>query len=385
MSRFKRAAAAVGAGWSIVGIALALLLLIEGSLHLIPYVMDRAGWSPDPPIAELWGKKLYADEKGADFVRWEPYVYWRRRPYAGDLIQVDAEGVRRTWSGLPKGSFPNTRKTRIFFFGGSTLWGSGASDEETIPSWCIRMLTEKGYAVEGVNFGEGGYVSTQGLIYLLRQLQKGNNPNLVVFYDGFNDMGSAFMNEAAGLPANEENRRQEFNLVNRSTLSKSFPLLLRSMNLYKLLHGEPTLRNEDYQRKLGIYTSGGVLDALRVYLVNVRTVEAMGKAFGFEPFFFWQPTVFTKAKRTPYEDDFVMKNPIMAKVQTDAISLIARAPELARHPKFKDVSDALGDHADQTFFDECHVNGKGNELIARKIVAALLPTFEERARNAPPP
>jgi hypothetical protein len=38
-----------------------------------------------------------------------------------------------------------------------------------------------------MNFGESGFVSTQSVIQLMQELQSGNIPHLVIYYDGVND------------------------------------------------------------------------------------------------------------------------------------------------------------------------------------------------------
>ena len=50
------------------------------------------------------------------------------------------------------------------------------------------------------------------IITLLLILQKGERPDVVIFYDGVNDTYSAFQQLRAGLPQNEFNREIEFNL-----------------------------------------------------------------------------------------------------------------------------------------------------------------------------
>jgi hypothetical protein len=58
-----------------------------------------------------------------------------------------------------------------------------------------------------------GWVSTQSVIMLLRQLQHGNIPDVVVFYDGVNDTYAAYQQGFAGWPQNELNRVTEFNVT----------------------------------------------------------------------------------------------------------------------------------------------------------------------------
>ncbi len=104
---------------------------------------------------------------------------------------------------------------RIFAFGGSAIWGEGVRDDYTIPSWLQRFLDQTAYRTQITNFGQEGYVSTQEMIVLFEQLQKGNIPDIVIFYDGFNDAGSAMGNGVAGSSYDERNRRTEFRVFNQ--------------------------------------------------------------------------------------------------------------------------------------------------------------------------
>lgn len=42
-----------------------------------------------------------------------------------------------------------------------------------------------------MNYGENAYVSTQGLIHLILLLESGDVPDMVIFYDGVNDILAA--------------------------------------------------------------------------------------------------------------------------------------------------------------------------------------------------
>ena len=50
------------------------------------------------------------------------------------------------------------------------------------------------------------------------ELQRGNVPDVVIFYDGVNDVFSTFQNGASGLPQNEASRVEEFGSRNRVNL-----------------------------------------------------------------------------------------------------------------------------------------------------------------------
>ncbi len=127
------------------------------------------------------------------------------------LMNVDSVGHRRTaGNGVALGAKDTVR---LFFFGGSTMWGTDLRDNATIASIAAQQLAAaapKGVAVEITNFGETGYAFTQELIELELQLRSGNVPDVVLFYDGINDMAAAGQYGAAGVSQNESNRSREF-------------------------------------------------------------------------------------------------------------------------------------------------------------------------------
>ena len=197
--------------------------------------------------------------------------------------------------------------------GGSSLWGFGARDDQTIPSLLARRLHERGVHVEVKNLSELGYVSTQEVIGLLRELQGGYRPDVVIFYDGVNDTTSAVLSGEAGLTTNEINRRREFNLLQSpgrlvsalggKLLADSGSLrLARAVNsrLGRPAPGSSSPLPDDTMRRL----AGDVADR---YVANVKIVETLARGYGFRPFFFWQPTIFTKAELTAVEREEAQK------------------------------------------------------------------------------
>ncbi|MGO9118307.1 MAG: SGNH/GDSL hydrolase family protein [Desulfomonilaceae bacterium] len=157
----------------------------------------------------------YWDEYHPYSLRWEPYVYWRRERTEGRYVNVSESGVRRTWTS--KTSRTSDGPCRIWCFGGSTMWGDGARDKFTIPSHIAKILSQQmpSTNVEVVNFGEIAYVSTQEFLTLYMKLRQGERPDVVIFYDGVNDVYSAYHNKEVGLPQYEYDRRSDFNLGKR--------------------------------------------------------------------------------------------------------------------------------------------------------------------------
>jgi hypothetical protein len=107
------------------------------------------------------------------------YVGWRRLPYRGETINVDENGIRRTYA-----SPDHSPAKTIAFFGSSTMWGSGSDDESTIPSAFAKRHPE----YRAFNFGETAHTAHQSLNALVQVLAEGVRPDVVVFYGGSSEL-----------------------------------------------------------------------------------------------------------------------------------------------------------------------------------------------------
>lgn len=155
---------------------------------------------------QSWAEQYFKESReiGCEYY---PYVGYRRKPnFHGEYVNLDENSIRKTWNP----SLPNDEKAvKIFVFGGSTTWGTGAKDEYTIPSYLSKKIYEEDYTVQVTNFGESGYTNTQELIRLQLELRKGNIPDIVIFYDGVNEVYFSYQNKIAGFPPHVEERKLE--------------------------------------------------------------------------------------------------------------------------------------------------------------------------------
>jgi hypothetical protein len=223
--RFRTALLVAGAVvvWTLVfeGLARAALALVPA---LRPAAETRH--EADAYAGAAWARAYWHEFAASSRMRWEPYTYWRRQPFAGRYVRVDSAGVRASWA-PPSGARP---PFRVWFFGGSALWGTGARDAHTISSEVARLLTVRtGRPVEAVNFGESGYVSGQEVVALQRALVSRAAPDAVVFYDGLNDSFAAFQGGHAGWPSNEANRIEEFAFFRDAGAGSYFARGLRTL------------------------------------------------------------------------------------------------------------------------------------------------------------
>lgn len=363
--------------WIIAGITLVCVFAFELSARMLYALKDRGAG-----LATLGFLTGNASQR--DYITWEPYSYWKSRPFASDGINVDADGNRKT----VQPAVGSDAATKIFMFGGSALWGLYVFDHETIPSLVAQELAGRGFANFDIkNFAQIGYVSTQELIQLMMLLRKGTIPDIVIFYDGVNDTWSAFQNRVAGWPLNEENRRKEFEgyatgaMLIRQYVEKSALLRavkdMRTAALKIQAKLFPGLRPA--HEKVEECDSALIAQTIDTYGFTMNLARLLAREYGFECFFFWQPTVFSTDSITAPDNFNKQKYSIYTAFFNCAY---AKAPLLARRGhNFYDLQKILSPAEEQLFFDFCHTKPNANKTIARHIADRVAAHSKKLLRN----
>ena len=302
-------------------------------------------------------------------VLYRPWVIWRRPPFAGTMIHVDAEGLRVT-----PGAQCGPGAFTVFTFGGSTMWGTGAADGQTIAADLQEMLRarlKRPICVK--NFGETGYTSTQEVVQLMLRLRAGERPDLVIFYDGVNDVAAGYESGRAGAHINLRPIADRFAGVGDASLGSR---LLRSSAWFSLFrryfaahpHGPPVS-----YRSLGVDAPSLGRAVVDTYLAQRRLVAALAREYGFRAAFFWQPVIMVGAKPFTREERRIDRAIDPAKRDLYAATYRFMSEAVRRAPDLYDVSGVFdGIHA-PVWIDPFHVTPLGDELVARAMLAALEP------------
>jgi lysophospholipase L1-like esterase len=337
----------------------------------------RAG--ADALAGSPWRRRYFDELRAAQRAGWQPYVYWRERPFAGAFINIDERGIRRTWN-RAECARDGASPPLVLMFGGSTMWGVGARDEYTIPSTLARRLAAGGGPPACViNFGEPGYVSAQELIALMLQIRDDSRPAVVVFYDGDNDAFAAYQEGAAGSPQNESHRRQEFNLAARpgEMLALTLERLAAQSGLYRAAESAHDAifrrrRPADRDAPASAQTTmrPGLAGAVVAeYAHTVRVVESLAAAYRFRPLFYWQPLVWDKRRLTPYEGAEADRDAAFGRFWRQVASEVAASSELSNVPDFHNLERLFADRSEPLFIDFSHVSEQGNALVAERMAA----------------
>lgn len=379
------------------GVTLLILLVIDGiaivALHSEPAEDPRAradgyhnaAWTPE-----------YFGEYASMRVRWQPYAYWVGAEYESKYINVDAAGFRRTLGGEDR---PDCKHpARIFTFGGSTMWGEGARDDETIASWIQSMLDSEQMCAQVTNMGQDGYVSTQEVLLLAEQLRRGSIPDLVIFYDGYNDVFAAENNGVAGLTYNEETRRKEFNLLSyprRLYLSAASRFVLDTgvgelakrllvkmrPNQFSEIQGRLVRTGAARVKAIRLEDDQKLQESVvRLYLLNKILADAMASKYGFRSLTYWQPCLLDKNQVTVYEKSQKETRFLPGEPEFDR-AISRRIAQIGAQSGIHDLSGVFHDVTEPYFIDEAHVTGEGNRIVAK----AMLADIEAALRSVKPP
>jgi hypothetical protein len=315
---------------------------------------------------QTWAPVLAREEKAARQFAYEPYTVWRTRPFHGETVNFDADGMRRTYH-----SHCDAHEFTIWMFGGSTMRGNGSPDWGTIPSQLAELYEQAGQPACVRNYGEGAWVNTQEITQLMLALKREpRKPNLVIFYDGANEAFVPYQSGRADVHMNFDTIKSQFESQESARrggfaylLHTNTAQLLFSLVVHAAQHaGDRAVPTND--------PDGLALAAVNNYFAGMDVVNALAHQYGFDYAFFWQPVVFAGHKPlTPAEEQIRD-----SKRQAHLAEWCPRVYHLAaqqQRPHFYDLTDAFDNTRELLFLDWCHIVISGNHLIAQRMFEAV--------------
>jgi len=253
-----------------------------------------------------------------------------------------------------------TPSRRVYFFGGSTMWGFGAIDDgTTIPSQFAALT-----ALHAENFADIGWTAHQGLIYLIQVLQDGNRPDVVIFFDGANDVAAKCRIEHS--PTSHGSESEFRSLLSGSSSPSSFTSHFKAVvRLAERVNREifKAVRGSAYDCD----TDAAKADAVATNLVrDWQMAKQLVELYGGEFVGILQPVAyFSQAPggSLNLRDDLGL--------QFKTVYPLVRRKILGA-PAFHDFG-SIFDIDENVYIDFCHVNARGNQYVAREIANLVAP------------
>ena len=366
--------------WFVILLVILAIILMEAGLRLVHFVTHlgeeevpdpRMLLSPykDQPWAEQYWTEMHQRE-----IQYEPYYGWSLKEFHGQYVNIDSNGLRKTFN--PVFSGPEPPET-LFVFGGSTIWGGGSRDDYTIPSLLSRTLNEKGYRIFVVNYGTTGHVFTQEVIRLMMALRAGHRPDYVVFYDGTNEVYSAYQSGEAGTLQNVERTRERLRHVDAyEHVSTGLGEILRDKSMiYRALRKFISFFADDSElREAAADYSDQDLRRLageirQAYAESAQLLDYLAKKYDFGYICFWQPAAFLEDSLSQEErdSDKRINDKGLAALFAYAHDSVSAKPT----PRSSDITDALAGRSGSVYVDFCHITEDGNKTVAGRMASII--------------
>jgi hypothetical protein len=296
------------------------------------------------------------------------YIDWRRLPYKGQTINIDEQGIRYT----PQSELATEKSPLVVFLGGSSMWGTGSNDANTIPALFAQIARGR---YRTVNYGEASYNAFQGYLFLKLQTINGLKPYIVIAYDGVNDADS-LMPDRSPFSHPRENQIREVmkgkDRIDEEALSFNYFLLkpLKSfIARYKdhnVTYQTYEIGRENVEQKAKFLLESWMCtkrlaEANRAYFVAVLQPHAgVGKPY-LNHLRLDEGNL--RSRHLKLDETKLARYKIYYQVVL----------ELLQKPEYKDLythvmvpHDAF-DIEDYIYIDDCHVSPNGNKIMAEKI------------------
>lgn len=325
---------------------------------VVPTPLDDSRGALPNYVGINWADQHFLDHKKIRST-YKDFSVWKMAPMATKTINVDQEGFRLTID--PDG----VQRGEVWMFGGSAMFGVGADDSNTIPSYLVGIT---GRRVR--NFGQLGYHARQSLNSLVDRYSHGDNStsggHIVVFYDGVNDVLDKCRVKNIGLGTDQEQRiRSALALDSLSAKVILMPAIALVGRIRDALDGR--LMNSGFLCKDNPARSAQIAQSL---VADWQAASAVAASNGGRFIAVLQPVSFLSRTRLDHLDLF-RDDWIEASEQYQEVYPVIRRLAKNAGIEFYDLSLAL-DHDEFIYIDYSHVSPNGNEYVARAL-AELLP------------
>ncbi len=257
----------------------------------------------------------------------------------------------------------------IFLYGGSTMWGVGVHEHrDSVPSFLSKILCKKDINVNVTNYGIHGYNNLQETIKLFLHLKDGKSPDIVIFYDGVNEVRS-------GMPEMPFNRITEQVFSYYIHHQKPFPQIRGVLgNLYKGTNDvEVSFFAYDYLFSDHESEDNKYAQLAEGYINNVEIIKALEESYNFKSFFYWQPNLGTKKTLSEEEKELLENDYFKEKAKEYRKGYYFFDKIFLKNGHYiNNISNIFDDYNDTIYIDDCHKLPIGNKIVAERMAEDII-------------
>ncbi len=309
--------------------------------------------------------QVWNDEKKTD-AEYKSFIGWKTSKLESQFINIGGPYNTRKSSG-------ERINGSTWFFGGSTIFGHGVSDYQTIPSYYNSITNIPVY-----NFGDVGWTSRQSLNQLITVIADQNMPSFVIFYDGGNDVGYYCRTEISSIPihAREAKIQKIFKRGLLKSKLKNFILAPYKAIAYKLNKDSPASDSRQ-----SFYNCNNDKNKARLIAQHLATnwhsAFLISRSRDAKFYAILQPTLFTTNTNFEYFHPSEKKNLFELKKQFKVVYplILEEVEKICKKDKdfcaaFINATDWLNGRKN-IFLDFIHLGPYGNKVMAEEILRVI--------------
>tara|TARA_B100001123_G_scaffold70203_1_gene78583 strand:- start:248 stop:1321 length:1074 start_codon:yes stop_codon:yes gene_type:complete len=345
---------------------LIFLFIISAVLILSPIAMDMYRYYTSSKSESTkhtypnYSKSKWAKQHFIEFKKlrtsYFDYIVWRRNDFKGNTITIK-NGIR-----LNNAKEDFKLEKDIWVFGGSTVWGTGSRDHETIPA-----LLEKQTGISTLNLGEVGYTSTQELNLLIKNLIL-HKPKTVIFYDGVNDISQKCRSDIEFYSTDKEQVIKK-KLKSSEYFKHTEKLIEPPLKIINYIKTHYLQSSQETKKHFDCDTNSKKREQIIKSLIqNWQIVKLISEKEKIKFIPILQPIAYTTNSKIEH---LKIKENKELKLQFEILY-----PEIKKELNrlqidYIDLEKSL-DSEGYYFIDFCHLSPNGNEEIVKKIISSNL-------------
>jgi len=238
--------------------------------------------------------KVYQQQR--EPVLYTPLLEFREKKRNHEFVSVGKYGNRCNKYEISQCKEPKGGENEIWIFGGSTVFGYGLKNNETISAHLEKYITNKNV----INFGQGYYHSTQSRILFQNLLVFLPPPETVIFFDGYNDFKVNQINNYQ-FPIQTSLTQRFEKLINKKEISKItrlknwFNQRFNRLNIVRLYKEKTSQANLKKKNVLLINDPEKAYKSLiNRLMINFKINKSIGKNFNIKVMNILEPISLSK-------------------------------------------------------------------------------------------
>ena len=303
----------------------------------------------------------------------DQFQMWNSIPgYEDKGLNISPQGFRKNSSDerLEMGN------ALVFLVGGSTVFGVGVSDDETISSHLQTMMDRNCDRYQVINAGVIGYYSTQELIHIHRNLVR-RNPVMIVALTGRNDafysLHPAYRYDSIPYHGLMREKLGALDPYYQGETTRLTPL-----HLERLIRGILKALPFDWLREWRLGGLEIAPEGIELFIRNQQSIQALLAGLGIEYHLFLQPTV-AFPERSLHKGELNYLRAFYLQALNKSYKDLASKAHKELDPRWFQGFVHLREDG-KLFIDDVHLSPLGSKLLARSIFEKI---FSKRADCRP--